>query len=374
LSRCDPFLGNPASFKDEASITQGSWGDYTEVREAGRAERVRERQQEIVAKGNDLVLNSFSEPSGSMRRGWMKAGDTIEPEIAEQISAVREFNRFYTARLGLLRRRHLDGEFSLTEARMLYEIGTHPQRTASALCGTLELDAGYISRLLAALTKRKLVRQAPSQADGREKLLSLTAVGEKAVARLNAQSTGQIEGLLAQVSPADRVALIGSLRRARAILDSHGKPAVRIVRLTAMREDAMAILEEYFEAVHVVQRDKPGDLRRLLKEPASGMWLAYQSNAVVGCVVLRQLRSIPRAGECKRLYVKPASRGNGIADLLLDAQEDFARGQGTEWIYLDSYDDLKAAIALYERRGYERCARYNDNPQATLFMRKRIVP
>ena len=136
----------------------------------------------------------------------------------------------------------------------------------------------------------------------------------------------------------------------------------------------MAILEEYFEAVHVVQRDKPGDLRRLLKEPASGMWLAYQSNAVVGCVVLRQLRSIARAGECKRLYVKPASRGNGIADLLLDAQEDFARGQGTEWIYLDSYDDLKAAIALYERRGYERCARYNDNPQATLFMRKRIVP
>jgi GNAT superfamily N-acetyltransferase len=79
------------------------------------------------------------------------------------------------------------------------------------------------------------------------------------------------------------------------------------------------------------------------------------------------------ASECKRLYVKPAVRGNHIADRLLDAQEEFARTNGVEWIYLDSYDDLKAAVALYERRGYERCERYNDNPQATVFMRKRLV-
>jgi ribosomal protein S18 acetylase RimI-like enzyme len=104
------------------------------------------------------------------------------------------------------------------------------------------------------------------------------------------------------------------------------------------------------------------------------MWLAYLGNDVQGCVVLRRLPSMPRASECKRLYVKPAARGNHIADRLLDAQEQFARNNGVEWIYLDSYDDLKAAIALYERRGYERCERYNDNPQATLFMRKRIAP
>ena len=82
--------------------------------------------------------------------------------------------------------------------------------------------------------------------------------------------------------------------------------------------------------------------------------------------------SIVSAGECKRLYVRPHARGKRIADKLLDAQEEFARSQGIEWIYLDSFDDLKTAIALYERRGFERCARYNDNPQATLFMRKRL--
>src|SRR5947209_15371520 len=103
----------------------------------------------------------------------------------EQVSAIREFNRFYTARLGLLRRRHLDGEFSLTEARTLYEIGSSPSMTASDLRRRLDLDAGYISRLLSALTQRKLIRQSSSGRDGRERLLTLTASGKRKLARLN---------------------------------------------------------------------------------------------------------------------------------------------------------------------------------------------
>src|SRR6195952_469066 len=102
----------------------------------------------------------------------------------EQIFAVREFNRFYTARLGLLRKRHLDGDFSLTEARILYEIGASSGLTASCLRETLGLNAGYISRSLALLTKRKLVLQTPSKQDGREKLLMLSPAGESTVAWL----------------------------------------------------------------------------------------------------------------------------------------------------------------------------------------------
>ena len=148
----------------------------------------------------------------------------------------------------------------------------------------------------------------------------------------------------------------------------------RIVRLTSVNDEALAILQEYYEAVHVLQRDDPQKVQEIIDAPASGVWLAYLEKEVAGCVVLRRLETIPSAGECKRLYVKPSARGNRIADKLLDAQEAYARGQGIEWIYLDSYDDLKTAIALYERRGYQRCERYNDNPQATLFMRKRILP
>lgn len=150
------------------------------------------------------------------------------------------------------------------------------------------------------------------------------------------------------------------------------KPAVRIERVAALNDAALAILEEYYEAVHVVKRDGPEAMRELIAEPDSGMWMAYRGDEMVGCVVLRSLSSIARAGECKRLYVKPSARGLGIADRLMDALEDFARARAIEWIYLDSYDDLKAAIALYERRGYERCGRYNDNPQATVFLRKRL--
>jgi DNA-binding MarR family transcriptional regulator/GNAT superfamily N-acetyltransferase len=292
--------------------------------------------------------------------------------LSEEIFAVREFNRFYTARLGLLRKRHLDGDFSLTEARILYEIGSHPRITASALRDTLTLDRGYISRLLASLTRRKLIRQAASTADGREKLLTLTPAGERSVTHLNESSDRHISEILAAIEPQSRETLLSALKQAHQILASPPQPAVTILRLTQPCDEAFEILEEYYQAVHVIQRDKPGALGELLAEPASGMWLANFGNEVVGCVVLRTLPSIPNAGECKRLYVRPAARGRHVASMLLDSLEEHARYHHLQWIYLDTYHDLKPAIALYEQRGYERCARYNDNPQATLFMRKHL--
>jgi GNAT superfamily N-acetyltransferase len=197
--------------------------------------------------------------------------------------------------------------------------------------------------------------------------------GERAVARMDEQSAAEMRAMLATLGASERKELVAALGRAREILSRKQEPEVRIVRLTRATKEAAQILEEYYEALHVVQRDRPGALQKMIDEPASGMWLAYLGDEVVGCVVLRRLGSVKRASECKRLYVKPVARGRGIADKLLNAQEEYARSQGVEWIYLDSYDDLKAAIALYERRGYERCERYNTNPQATLFMRKRIV-
>jgi len=292
----------------------------------------------------------------------------------EQISAMREFNRFYTARLGLLRRRHLDGEFSLTEARILYEIGSNPKLTASSLRNTLGLDAGYISRLLTLLTKRKLIRQIASKEDGREKLLTLSAMGEKKLVQLNEQSALQIQRLLESLSTDDRKTVIESLAKVRSILSEANKPSIRIVRLTEANDDAYRLLEEYYEAVSVVQRDAPGTIQKMITDASSGsgVWIAYLREKAVGCVVLRRLPSLQFAGECKRLYVQPEARGNGIAEALLDAQEEFARSKGLQWIYLDSYDDLKVAIALYRKRGYLPCERYNDNPQATVFLRKKI--
>ncbi|MBS1803713.1 MAG: MarR family transcriptional regulator [Acidobacteria bacterium] len=295
-----------------------------------------------------------------------------DPRLAAQISSIREFNRFYTAKLGLLRKHHLDSKFSLSEGRTLYEIGSRPGITASELREALSLDRGYISRLLASLTRRKLIRQSTSDEDAREKHLSLTASGERSRAQLDEGSNHQIATILDTLDPSLRNDLVDSLQRAHGILSRPPSSAVSIERLTKPLPAALEILEEYYEAVHVVKRDKPADLQALLAEPTSAMWLARLNSEIVGCVVLRNLPSIPHSGECKRLYVRPAARGHHIATLLLDALEEQARNLKLKWIYLDTYDDLKPAIALYEQRGYERCGRYNDNPQATLFMRKRI--
>jgi DNA-binding MarR family transcriptional regulator/ribosomal protein S18 acetylase RimI-like enzyme len=293
-------------------------------------------------------------------------------EERDQISAVREFNRFYTARLGLLRKRHLDGDFSLTEARILYEIGANPQQTASTLRNTLGLDAGYISRCLTLLTRRKLVRQAASKQDGRERLLTLSPSGVRAVAKLNEQSELQIQELLADLGLPDREVLLDSLSKVRSILSQAKEPSLRIVRVSKCSDQVLHLLQEYYDAIDVVVRDTLPAIQKIIDEPSSGVWLAYLEDKPVGCVLLRKMPSIPFAGECKRLYVQPAARGYRIADKLMDALEDFAQSRRLRWIYLDSHDGLKTAIALYRRRGYVPCECYNDNPQATVFLRKKI--
>ena len=78
------------------------------------------------------------------------------------------------------------------------------------------------------------------------------------------------------------------------------------------------------------------------------------------------------AAEVKRLYVRPAFRGLGLAHALMQAAEEHARAGGLEWLYLDTKDDLHAAIHFYLGTGYQPCPRYNDNPQATLFLRKQL--
>jgi GNAT superfamily N-acetyltransferase len=150
------------------------------------------------------------------------------------------------------------------------------------------------------------------------------------------------------------------------------KPSVRVIRLQKANGDGFQLLQEYYEAIHVVQRDALEGIQKIIGDESSGVWLAYLDEKAVGCVVLRTLPSIPRTGECKRLYVRPEARGRGVAAALMDALEAFAQSKNLEWIYLDSYSDLKVAIDLYRKRGYVPCERYNDNPQATVFLRKAL--
>jgi ribosomal protein S18 acetylase RimI-like enzyme len=135
---------------------------------------------------------------------------------------------------------------------------------------------------------------------------------------------------------------------------------------------AWAIVDEYNRALDIVVRDDPETFRKYLDGPGA-LWLAEAAGEVVGCVVLRPLPEVGEgACEVKRLYVRPAQRGTGLSEALMDALETFARDAGYAAVYLDTKDDLHAAIRFYDRRGYERIPRYNDNPQATIFMRRTL--
>jgi ribosomal protein S18 acetylase RimI-like enzyme len=140
------------------------------------------------------------------------------------------------------------------------------------------------------------------------------------------------------------------------------------------RETAFQLVQEYNDAVDVALRDSPESFEKDYFRPGSGLWLAEVGRRVAGCIALRPLRTPEQAGEIKRLYVRPEFRGSGAALALLVALEQYAEASSYEWLYLDSKDDLKAALRFYDRHGYEVCERYNQNQQATVFLRKALHP
>lgn len=150
--------------------------------------------------------------------------------------------------------------------------------------------------------------------------------------------------------------------------------ATHVIRATtAHLADARHLLYEYFDVIGVVLRDDDDAIHAFLNDASSAMWIAYVDGAPAACVAMRPLPEIAGATECKRLYVAGKYRQRGLADALMQALETHAAQAGYDAVYLDTKDDLHAAIKLYDRLGYERCERYNDNPQATIFMRKRLA-
>jgi len=134
-----------------------------------------------------------------------------------------------------------------------------------------------------------------------------------------------------------------------------------------------ALLLRYYVDQDIWLRDPPEKTAADLAHPQLGFFLAELDGAPAGCVLLRPLPSIPSATECKRLYVAPEFRGHGLAGRLMDAAEAHARSTGLRWIYLDSRAEMTTAVALYRRRGYEEIPRFNDNAEAAIFLRKRLV-
>jgi GNAT superfamily N-acetyltransferase len=148
---------------------------------------------------------------------------------------------------------------------------------------------------------------------------------------------------------------------------------VHVYRATeAQIDEAYKIVQEYYQAARVIAREDREAFAHSYFGDGAGVWLAEIGGQGIGCVALRKLIQPAHAAEIKRMYVREGFRGQGIADLLYETLERYARQCGYDWLYLDTAAEMKAAARFYFRKGFVECDRYNENPQAALYMRKAI--
>jgi DNA-binding MarR family transcriptional regulator/GNAT superfamily N-acetyltransferase len=282
---------------------------------------------------------------------------STRPVAKSQVRAVRAFNRFYTQRIGILRR-YLDTDFTLTEVRVLYELAHRPPLAARDLVRELELDAGYLSRILRRFDERGWLAREPAPHDARQALLRLTEAGYATFAPLQQKSRDETAALLATVQPAARPRLIAALETVHRLLEPTGER--RIVLREPRAGDLGWVVQahgelyarEYgwnseFEAL--VAEIAARFLRRFDPEGERG-WIAEVDGERAGCVFL--VRKSATVAQLRLLLVRPEARGLGLGGRLIDACIAFARERGYRKIVLWTQSNLVAARAIYAARDF----------------------
>ena len=278
-----------------------------------------------------------------------------------QIAAVRRFNRFYTRQIGLLRKSYLGSPYSLTEARVLYELAQRKDVTAVELAGDLDFDAGYLSRILARFEKRGLLSRTPSLYDRRQADLALTAKGRKAFAPLDGRSAGQSAAMLDPLPREDRPRLIEAMRTIETLLTQAPAPApVHYALRTHEPGDIGWIIQRHgvlyareygwgalFEALVAEVCVK---FLREFDAARERCWIAEKDGVRVGTVML--VKASAETAQLRLLLVEPEARGMGIAQRLVEECIRFARATGYRKIMLWTQADLAAAQHIYAKNGF----------------------
>ena len=288
-----------------------------------------------------------------------------DTEAEQRISTVRRFNRFYTKQIGLLGEGYLETPFSLTEARLLYELAHRERPSATELARELALDAGYLSRILRGFERRRLLSRTRSKADGRQSHLSLTARGRAAFAPLDVRSRADIGGRLARLGPGEQRRLVDAMQAIEALLG--GAPAAKAPYVlrphqpgdmgwVVHRHGALYAQEygfdERFEALVARVVAKFVDRYDPRRERC---WVAEKDGEIVGSVFLvRRSRSV---AQLRLLLVEPKARGLGIGERLVAECIRFARQAGYRKITLWTNSVLRVARRVYQTAGFRRVHR-----------------
>ncbi|HSE79037.1 MAG TPA: bifunctional helix-turn-helix transcriptional regulator/GNAT family N-acetyltransferase [Alphaproteobacteria bacterium] len=273
---------------------------------------------------------------------------------------MRRFNRFYTQKIGVLREGLLDSPFSLSEARVLYELANRDAPTASELARDLGFDAGYLSRIVRGFQGRRLLAKRRSERDGRQSHLTLTAKGRRAFATLDRRSRAEIGGLLSALIIEDQRRLVAAMRTIEGILAPDRRaPAAYLLRPHRPGDIGWVIgrhgalyAEEYgwdatFEALVA---EIAGRFLRDFDAKRERCWIAERDGANVGSVFL--VKDTDVVAKLRLLLVDPKARGLGIGRRLVDECIQGARMLGYARLTLWTNDVLHAARHIYERAGF----------------------
>jgi DNA-binding MarR family transcriptional regulator/GNAT superfamily N-acetyltransferase len=275
------------------------------------------------------------------------------------VAAVRGFNRFYTNVIGLLRGKYLDTPYSLTEARLLFELAQRDASEVTELRRAVDIDAGYLSRVLARFEADGMITRERSASDARRQVTRLTGTGRAAVAGLDARSAEQTRGMLAGVRDEDRRRLLDAMRVITEILAEAASPRSYLLRAPqpgdmgwVVQRNGAVYAEEFgwdasYEAL--VARIVADYLEN--RDPrAEAAWIAEVDGTRAGCVFC--VRENAATARLRLLLVEPWARGLGIGSRLVDEVLRFARGAGYSRITLWTNDVLADARRIYERAGF----------------------
>ena len=294
-------------------------------------------------------------------------------EATDDVAAVRAFNRFYTRLIGVLDEGIADGPFTLTEARVLYELATDGELGTTELRARLGLDAGYLSRILSRFEGDGLVVRRKAPDDGRRLLLAITEAGRAAQDDSARRASAQVARLLDGLEPAVRRRALAAMR---AIAEAFGPAAPAGAggdpRLVVLREAEAGDLgwmvarhgvlyAREYGWDHTFEGLVAGIAATQLREPDRARvraWVAEVDGERAGSVTCA--RDDDATARLRLLLVEPWARGLGIGGRLVDECLRFARRSGYRRIVLATYDVLADARRIYQRAGFTLAEQHSE--------------
>jgi DNA-binding MarR family transcriptional regulator/GNAT superfamily N-acetyltransferase len=280
--------------------------------------------------------------------------------LADRVKAFRQFNRFFTRQIGVLREGLLHSPFPLTEARVLYELGIRRDLSAAQLCRDLGLDSGHVSRILNGFAERGLVVRERCDSDGRQLRISLTEAGRQAFAAIDEQSASEVAELLGKLTDDQQQRLLSAMRTIEGILDQGVASAEPFIIRGHQPGDMGWVVHRhgtlYFQEYGWDERFEAlvaqivADFINEYDPTCEHCWIAEVAGEVVGSVFL--VKADETTAKLRLLLVEPSVRGMGLGWRLVQECIRFAKRTGYSKIILWTNSCLDHARRIYDKAGF----------------------